>query len=110
MKPLSEPFQFWTKRNGDARCSDVLDAIRENLPLVEAARPLVQSLLSNRNTVIKFKDGSPAEAMNQELIMVRPILHATSQIHMMHIPKTAGYSLRSELNKRFFFAAWPRRM
>lgn len=102
-KPLGAPPAFWTKQNGDTRCSTVLDAIRENLPLVEAARPLIQSLSSDRNSLLfkrKYKRNLIG-ATFQELSSTRPVFKATSQIHMMHIPKTAGYSLRSELFKRF---------
>jgi hypothetical protein len=100
-KPLNAPSEFWTKRNGDARCSNVLEAIRGNSPLIEAARPLIQSLASDRNTVPNFQRQHAKGVANQKLSMIGPVLHATSPVHMMHIPKTAGYSIRSELEKRF---------
>lgn len=104
--PMQAPREFWTKFNGDDRCGDVLRALRSNEPLVEAAHPLIRELFysapsDRRKPHLANPQHNYKKKMLLRTAVSGSVIDVDRPIHVMHIPKTAGYSLRSELKKRF---------
>lgn len=102
--PMHAPTQFWTKLNGDARCANVLEVLRNNVLLVEAARPLIDKLFSTPSGHRKPQNHLQHDHGKETHLQTGafgPAIDPERPIRVMHIPKTAGYSLRSELKKRF---------